>query len=463
MKKMMIVAVVAAVAFSAVSCKRAGDVLATYNGGTITRGEFYDWMDARRMAKDAILKKKSQQKTHLERYAVEKFAVKEAIKAGFDKKEDFLFLKSIATRNFYSQYLGRQLSSEGTFSEKAVKASIIKLAVKNFKIVQNRREKLNPAELETALKEKEDKALSIIKEINGGLAFEEAAKKYSDDFSKRKGGDIGFVLKGMRGEDFSKAVFAVRSGTYTREPVRVGNAVYIIKSEETTEINQDNIDDVIKDKAQQAGMKRRLTYNAALSLQEKLMKAKDVENNIETVALNNPAAVVYRVGKTEFTVADLNRLLDFVMSKRKMMGRADMKIEDKMKRELSKKILREEVMMREAIKKGIDKDEKFAKELKIFLNYNLSSTYETEVALSGITVTPQEVQDYYNKNKDRMYTRASNEGGKSVKRVIPFGEVQPSIERRLNDIKRSEKRKTWVDELLRLNKFKIDDDELEGK
>jgi hypothetical protein len=188
-----------------------------------------------------------------------------------------------------------------------------------------------------------------------------------------------------------------------------------------------------------------------------------VENNAETVVLTNPAAIVYRVGKTEFTVTDLNKLIDFVMSKRKIMGRADMKVEDKMRRELAKKILREEVMMREAVRRGINKEEKFAKELKIFLDYNLSSTYESDVILGGITVTPQEVQDYYNKNKDRMYTRTSNEGGKNVKKVIPFGEVRQSIERRLHDIKRSEKRKTWVEELLGSNKFKIDNDKLEGK
>jgi peptidyl-prolyl cis-trans isomerase C len=463
MKKVMIVAVLTAVAFSAVSCKRASDVLAMYNGGTITRGEFYDWMDARRMAKDAILKKKAQQKTHLERYAVERFVVKEAIKAGFDKKEDFLFMKNLARRNFYSQYLSRQMSTEGKFREKAVKARIIKLAVKNFKIVNNKREKLTDAELDAAMKEKSEKAQSIIKEIQGGLAFDEAAKKYSDDFSKRKGGDIGYVLEGMRGEDFSKAVFAVKSGQFTKEPVRVGNAVYVIKSEETVELTDDNIDDVIEDKAQQAGMKRRLTYNAAIHLQDRLLKAKDVENNADTVALYNPAAVVYRVGTTEFMVADLNKLIDFVMSKRKALGRSDMKVEDKMKRELAKKILREEVMMREAIKRGVDKDEKFAKELKIFLDYNLSAAYESEAILNGIAVTPQDARDYYEKNKDRMYTRTANEGGKATKKVIPYEEVRQSIERRMFDVKRSEKRKAWVDETLKNNKFKIDEDELEGK
>jgi peptidyl-prolyl cis-trans isomerase C len=463
MKNVIIVAVMASVVLAAVSCKRAGDVLATYNGGTITRGEFHDWMDARRMAKDAILKKKAQQKSHIERYAIEKFVVQEAIKAGFDKKEDFQFMKQLAKRNFYSQYLGKQMSTEGSFSEKAVKAGIIKLAVKNFKIVNNKREKLSDPELETAMKEKIDKAQSIIKELDGGLAFDEAAKKYSDDFSKRKGGSIGYVLEGMRGEDFSKAVFAVKSGQYTKEPVRVGNAVYIIKSEETVELTEDNIEDVIEDKAQQAGMKRRLTYNAALHLQDKLLKAKDVENNAETVAFYNPAAVVYKVGASVFTVADLNRLIDFVMSKRKSMGRADMKVEEKMKRELAKKILREEVMMREAIRRGVDKDEKFAKELKIFLDYNLSSAYESDVLLGGITVTPQDARDYYEKNKDRMYSRTSNEGGKSVKKVIPYEEVRQSIERRMFDIKRSEKRKAWTTELLNTNKFKIDEDELEGK
>ena len=88
-----------------------------------------------------------------------------------------------------------------------------------------------------------------------------------------------------------------------------------------------------------------------------------------------------------------NKLLDFIMSKRKKMGRVDMPIEEKMKRELAKRILREEVLMREAQKRGIDKDEKFKRELQYFIDYNLSGTYESEVFLADVTVTPQEVRD----------------------------------------------------------------------
>ncbi|HNW30282.1 MAG TPA: peptidylprolyl isomerase, partial [Spirochaetota bacterium] len=203
MKRSIVFIFVLAVMFGAAACKRSGDVLATYNGGQITRGEFYEWLEARKMAKDAILKKKSEQKNHLERFATEKLVVREARKAGFDKKEDFLFLTNLATRGFYAQYLGKIISSEGKFSEEAAKARIIKLTVKNYKIEKNNRQKLSDAELEVAFKEKMDKARSIIDELNKGAKFDDLAKKYSDDFSKRKGGDIGYIIQGMRGEEFS--------------------------------------------------------------------------------------------------------------------------------------------------------------------------------------------------------------------------------------------------------------------
>ena len=340
MKKTTIIVIGLVVALNAIACKRAGDVLATYKGGQITRGEFYEWLDARRMPKDAIIKNKTQQKTNLERFFIERLIVQEARKAGYEKSEDFQFLKTQAVRNFYGQYMSKLLSTEGKFSEDAAKVRIIKLMAKNYRIDNNKRQNLSGGELESAVNEKMEKARSIIGELDKGGSFDELAKKYSDDFSKRKGGDIGYIIAGMRGEDFSNAVFAVKKGTYTKEPVRIGNAVYVIKVDDTVKLTEDNIEKVIDDKTQQIGLKRRLAYNAANRLQEDLMKSKDVVNNTETVAFNNPAAVIYKVGGMDYTVTNLNKLLDFIMSKRKKMGRVDMPLEEKMKRELSKRILR---------------------------------------------------------------------------------------------------------------------------
>ena len=145
------------------------------------------------------------------------------------------------------------------------------------------------------------------------------------------------------------------------------------------------------------------------------------------------------------------------------MGRAGAPMDEKMKRELARRILREEVLMREAVKRGIDKDEKFLKELDYFINYNLAGTYETEVVLADVTVSPAEVMEYYKSNLDRMYTRNRKEGARTVKTVMPFHEVRQSIERRLADMKKSEKRKTWAAEILAQNEFKIDESQLEGE
>lgn len=463
MRKIIMVAVAGVVLVSGIGCKRAGDVLATFKDGQITRGDFYGWMDARKMAREAILKKKSQQKSNLERFAIEKLAVREAVKAGFDKNEDFLFLKKFAKRNFYAQYMGRIMSENEDFEEKAAKARIIKLTVKNYRTSKNRREKLTETEMEVAFNEKMTQARLLVGELEKGASFEDLAKTHSDDYSKRKGGDIGYVIEGMRGEDFSRAVFAVKPGEFTREPVRSGNAVYIIKVDEVATLTPKNIEKVIEDKAQQMGMKRRLVFNSTQRMQDKLLKGKDVENAVDTANLSDGAALLFKVGSSEFKVEDLNRLIAFIEKKRKAMGRAAAPLDEKMKRDLARRILREDVLMREAMKKGVDKEENFARDLNYFIQYNLAGTYETEMVLAGITVSPAEVLDYYQKNRDRMYTRNKKQGTQTVKTVIPFNEVRQSIERRLVDMKKSEKRKTWAAGLLTQNNFKIDESELEGE
>lgn len=463
MKRIIIAALAGVVLVGGIGCKRAGDVLATYKDGQITRGDFYAWMDARKMAREAILKKKSQQKSNLERFAVEKLAVREAVQAGFDKTEDFIFLKKFAEKNFYSQFMGRLMSEEDDFEEKAAKARIIKLTVKNYRTGNNRREKLTEKEMDAAIEEKMERARSLVGELERGVSFEDLAKANSDDYSKRKGGDIGYVIEGMRGDDFSRAVFSVKPGEFTREPIRSGNAVYIIKVEEVVTLTPNNIEKVIEDKAQAMGMKRRLVFNSTQRMQDKLLKAKDVENNIDAANLSDGKALLFRVGTGEFMVEDLNKLIAFIEKKRKTMGRAAAPMDERMKRELARRILREDVLMREARKKGVDKDEAFARDLDFFIKYNLAGTYETEAVLAGITVTPAEVMDYYQKNRDRMYTRNKKQGAQTVKTVVPFTDVKQSIERRLLDMKKSEKRKAWVAELLSKNNFKIDESELEGE
>jgi peptidyl-prolyl cis-trans isomerase C len=461
MKK--ISAVLIGLALLVSGCKRAGDVLATFSDDKITRGEFYNWMEFRNMAKEAVLKNKSQQKSQLEQLVTEKLTVREAKKTGFEKDKDYQFLQNFFRQNFYAQYMSKTASTNNEYKENAVKIKVIKLLVKNYKIVNNRRQDLAGAELESAFAEKVEKAKSIIAELSKGASFDELAKKYSDDFSKRKGGDIGYIIDGMRNEVFTKPVFTLKKGEFTKEPIRDGNAVYIVLVDDIVAVTAAEIENVIKDKGQQPAIKRRLLYNSTNKLQENLLKGNDVVSYIDKVNFNNPAALVYKVGEKEFKVSDMDRLVDYIGKRKKRMGFQDKGATVEDKKKIAKDILQKEVLMREAIRRGFEKDEKFKKDLQFTLDYYLSGIYQSEAVVGNAAVTWKEVREYYTKNLEKMFTRNIKEGNKTVKQPVSFDSVRVSIEQRLLNMKRSEKIKAWVDDLLRKNNFKINESELEGK
>ena len=68
----------------------------------------------------------------------------------------------------------------------------------------------SPAEADKAAKDQIEK---IAKEIKGGLSFEDAAKKYSDDTTtKDKGGDLGWIGRGPMLQEYQKAAFTMKPG-----------------------------------------------------------------------------------------------------------------------------------------------------------------------------------------------------------------------------------------------------------
>ena len=78
-----------------------------------------------------------------------------------------------------------------------------------------------------------DKALELIKKLAGGADFAALAKENSEDpGSKDNGGDLSFFKKGMMVPEFEKAAFALKTGEYTKEPVRTQFGYHIIKVDE---------------------------------------------------------------------------------------------------------------------------------------------------------------------------------------------------------------------------------------
>ena len=73
------------------------------------------------------------------------------------------------------------------------------------------------------------KADSLIKRLDKGEAFSDLAKKYSDDFSGKDGGDIGYTKRGTLDPDYERAAFSLEAGDYTKVPVRSRFGYHIIR------------------------------------------------------------------------------------------------------------------------------------------------------------------------------------------------------------------------------------------
>jgi len=87
------------------------------------------------------------------------------------------------------------------------------------------------------------KADSLIKRLDKGESFAELAKQYSDDFSGKEGGDIGYTKRGTLDPDYERNAFSLETGDYTRIPIRSRFGYHVIKvtGKKDTEIRTSHI------------------------------------------------------------------------------------------------------------------------------------------------------------------------------------------------------------------------------
>lgn len=445
------------------SCKMSGDKLATYEGGSITRGEFKDWLDAMHFSKESVLKDKNQQKNRIKQMGLDRIILIEAVNAGFDKHPDTEEILKMAKRNFTANFYRKQLKEKMPFKEEAIKLKIIKLLVKNYKIENNKRVILSQPELEKEYKLKTDTAIKIIDELNSGKSFDDMVKLYSDDPSKKNAGDIGYITKEMKSSEFWSAASALEKGGYTKIPLKAENSIYIIKCEDKRELTEKNIGDIIKDENQRNSIKNRLQVRLGKNYEDSLFKAPGVTFNEKAVNSNDPDAVLFIVDNTVFKKKDLENLLNFIFKKRGERALQAMKVDDKIRKDIADKLFREEVLQKDAIAKGADKDPKYSSEWEFFRNYTIIGGYKNDIVMNDISVTPEEIKTEYEKNREAAFTSVEKKNGADVKKIIPFETVKDRIESSILNRKRSEKRRVWEAEMLKKYKFTLIESKLEGK
>ena len=105
------------------------------------------------------------------------------------------------------------------------------------------------------LVEKEEDALKIKEEIDNGITFEDAAKKYSSCPSKEQGGNLGVFGRGMMVPEFEDAAFNAEIGKVT-EPVKTQFGYHLILVDSKNEAKTKTFEEV-KDAVLQQLMQER--------------------------------------------------------------------------------------------------------------------------------------------------------------------------------------------------------------
>lgn len=93
------------------------------------------------------------------------------------------------------------------------------------------------------LVDSEEKAQSIAGEIKEGLAFADAAKKYSSCPSNQAGGDLGFFSHGSMVPEFEAVAFALEIGEMSA-PVKTQFGWHLIKVTDKREAASKSLDEV---------------------------------------------------------------------------------------------------------------------------------------------------------------------------------------------------------------------------
>jgi peptidyl-prolyl cis-trans isomerase D len=103
--------------------------------------------------------------------------------------------------------------------------------------------KVTPEDSPTKIEEKKKKAEGILEMAKKTKDFSSLAKKYSESETASKGGEIGWIEKGMLGEGIENILFSLKPGDLSGV-LREKNGFYIFKIEEVINEKQKSFDEV---------------------------------------------------------------------------------------------------------------------------------------------------------------------------------------------------------------------------
>ncbi|MDN5341709.1 peptidylprolyl isomerase [Oceanotoga sp. DSM 15011] len=210
-------------------------VLATVNGKEITQKDVDILLQRIGPQRAAQFQTPQGQESLLRELINQELMYLEALDTDLDKDEQFLKEVELAKREILKQFaIGRLFDTIEVTDEDA----------KNYYDENtNAFQQGEQVKASHILVDSEDKANEIIKELENGKSFEDAAKEYSSCPSKNNGGDLGFFGKGQMVPEFEQAAFKMNKEDLS-EPVKTQFGFHIIKLTDKKEASVMKFDEV---------------------------------------------------------------------------------------------------------------------------------------------------------------------------------------------------------------------------
>lgn len=195
-------------------------ILATINGKEITDQDVYAFLNQLGPQTAAQFNSPEGIKKVADELVNQELLYLEAIEKELDQEEEFKNQLKQVKENILKQYAINKLLGDITVSQDEV-AEFYNDKKEFFKTDETVR-------ASHILVEDEEEAKEIFREIENGLSFEEAARKYSNCPSKDNGGDLGEFIKGKMVPEFEEAAFSMEEGKVS-EPVKTQFGYHLIK------------------------------------------------------------------------------------------------------------------------------------------------------------------------------------------------------------------------------------------
>lgn len=241
------------------------NILAVVDGREITQSDLYELVQS--IGQNAMQFQSAEgQKQLVNELVMQELLYSDALAHKLNEEEEFKVAVERMTRSLLKQFAMSKLLQSVTVTDDEVKAY--------FEAHKALFKKQPSAMANHILVSTEEEALNIAKEIKDGLAFAEAAKKYSSCPSSAQGGNLGEFGPGQMVPEFDQAVFSMPIGEVS-EPVKTQFGYHLIEVVKRTEALEADFEEVKAQVKEQCLMqKRQLAY---VQKREELEKVYNVE------------------------------------------------------------------------------------------------------------------------------------------------------------------------------------------